>query len=87
VSTSSHASAMGFAHLSYLCIHTLALDLGKNNVSGLERERRVSIRVLLGTALCNWRYILRTGDDEGLFEEALRHLTSHQRGGKGGYFS
>jgi hypothetical protein len=25
--------------LSYLCIHTLALDLGKNSVSGLEWER------------------------------------------------
>jgi hypothetical protein len=37
--------------------------------------------------LCNWSYILRTGDDEGLFEEALRHPTIHQRGGEGGYFS
>jgi hypothetical protein len=45
------------------------------------------MRALLCVALCNWSYILRTGDDEGLFEEALRHPTIHQRGGEGGYFS
>jgi hypothetical protein len=41
-----------------------------------------SMRALLCAALCNWSNILRTSDDEGLFEEALRHPTIHQRGGK-----
>jgi hypothetical protein len=40
------------------------------------------MRALLCAALCNWSNILRTGDDEGLFEEALQHPTIHQRGGK-----
>jgi hypothetical protein len=47
----------------------------------------VSIQALLGASQCNCRHIMRTGDDEGLFEEALRHPTIHQRGGEGGYFS
>jgi hypothetical protein len=36
--------------------------------------------------LCNCRHTLRAGDDEGLFEVALRHPTIPHRGGEGGYF-
>jgi hypothetical protein len=46
----------------------------------------VSMRALLCASLCNWRHILRAGDDEGLLEVALRHPTIHHRGGEGGYF-
>ena len=44
------------------------------------------MRALLGASLYNCRHIMRTGDDEGLFEVALRHPTSHHGGGEGGYF-
>ena len=44
------------------------------------------MRVLLGASLCNCHHILRAGDAEGIFEVALRHPTSHHRGGEGGYF-
>ena len=40
------------------------------------------MRALLCASLCNWRHILRAGDDEGLLEVALRHPTIHHRGGK-----
>jgi hypothetical protein len=44
------------------------------------------MRALLGASLCSCRHIMQAGDDEGFFEVALRHPTSHHRGGEGGYF-
>lgn len=46
----------------------------------------VSMRAYLCASLCNCRHILRAGDDEGLFEVALRYTAIHHRGGEGGYF-